>query len=334
MTNPKTYDWYAGASADIESKLDVVDALVDTTVQKVREILAGLMIPGAGSIFYVNGGSDGPANDTGDGLTPLTPKRTLQAAIDLCTANKNDYVVVMNYGGNARAVEAWPVEVNKDLIHIIGVGTAAQKWPVVSVLAPAGADTANPALLVTANRVEIANLELGGGDTAGCVHVGSVGGVWGVEIHDCFFGVTGDGVGQDGIRVPVTHDAGYLTVWGCRFGAFVTRDGIRVDGNATRAMLGLPGKPANIFNQVPGIAIDMAGTVVFPSIMNNIISVPANTAGAAITLSANVSDAAVFLNHANYGETDMGNNPYTEGAGAGVNTWGLNYKGVTAQLPA
>ena len=296
--------------------------------------LAGVLAPGAGNVYYVNGGSDGPVNNAFDGTRADRPKQTLQAAIDLCTANNNDYVIVLNYGGNARAVETWPVTVDCDMIHIIGVGSLAQKWPVVSVLAPAAADTANPALLVTASRVEIAGLEIGGGDTAGCVHTGLLAGTWGTEIHDCFFGVTGDAVGQDGIRVPVTFDSPYLTVWGCRFGGFITRDGVRIDGVVTRGSIGVLGKPRNLFTDIPGVAINLLTAIDGCGVYDNVISIPANTAGAGITLSATCTDCHVFGNQANFGDTTMGNNPFADGAGAGANNWGLNYQGITAVMPS
>jgi len=306
--NPKSPAWYGGG-------------------------LGAVLPVGCGNVYYVNGGSDGPVVDTNDGLTPATPKQLLQSGIDLCTSNNNDVVVVLNYGGNARAVEAWPVEVNKDLIHIIGVGNVAQKWPVVSVLAPAAGDTANPALLVTGQRVEIAGLELGGGDTAGCVHVGSLGGVWATYIHDCFFGITGDSVGQDGIRIPATFDAPYLTVTDCQFGPYITRDGIRADATATRSVFGLPGH-GNVFKVIPGIAIDLAAAVTSPTIIDNVMFLPSNTAGKGITLNAAVAGAYVTGNVANFGDTEMANNPFTDGAGAGANHWILNYKGLTALMPA
>lgn len=288
--------------------------------------------PGASNIYYVNGGSDGPTDDLGAG-TRDAPKRTLQAGIDLTTAGQNDYVVVLNYGSNARAVEAWPVEVNKDMIHIVGVGTVGQKWPVVSVQAPGGADSANPALLITADRCRVANLELGGGDAAGCVHLGTGGGTWGTVLHDCFFGVTGDGVGQDGIRI-LASAAPYTTVYGCRFGLFLTRDGVRFDGNATRCMIGIPGLPRNYFHHLPGIAINVVAAATQPGIFENRIAIPANTGGAGITLGVGVLDAWVFDNHANFGDTDMGNNPFADGAGAGANDWGGNMQGITLTQPS
>jgi hypothetical protein len=309
--NPKNPAWYSGG-------------------------LAGLLPVGCGHVYYCNGGSDGPVNDAFDGLTVATPKRLLQSALALCTTGNDDVVVVLNYGGNARAAEVFPITLTKDRVHIIGVGTISNKWPVVSVLAPAGADANDPAIFVTGQDCEITGLELGGGDTAGCIEVGSTpAGVWGLWVHECWFGVTGAGVGQDGINVPANLDAPYLTVTGCRFGTYITRDGIRVEanGNATRCMIGLDGYPANTFNQVPGIAINMAGSLAFPSICNNRIAISANTAGAGITLSANVLDAWVDGNRANFGDTTMGNVPFSDLAGAGANNWGLNYQGITAAMP-
>jgi hypothetical protein len=267
--------------------------------------LANALGVGAGLVVYVNGGSDGPTDNNYDGMTPSTPKQTIAAALALCTSNNNDYVVILNYGANGRAAESWPVVVDKTLVHIVGVGTVGQKWPVVRVNAPGAGDTASPAFNVTADRVEIANLEIGGGDTAGGIHPTDAGGVWGLTIHDCFFGVTGDSTGQDGIRVPAGSAAPYLTVYGCRFGHYFTRDGIRFDANATRCMIGIPGEKANYFHNTPGICINLAVGVTEPGIFNNWMALPANTAGAAITLAAATVDAWVMGNRANFGDTDI-----------------------------
>ena len=307
--NPKNPGWYSGG-------------------------LSGVLGPGAGNVFYVNGGSDGPVVDTGSGLTPDDPKQLIQSAIDLCTSNNNDYVIVLNYGANGRAAETWPITVDKVMCHVIGVGTAGQKWPVVRPNAPAGADTASPAFSVTADRVEIANLEIGGGDTAGGIHPVDAGGVWGLTIHDCFFGVTGDSAGQDGIRVPAASAAPYLTVYGCRFGHYLTRDGVRFDANATRCMIGVPGLPFNYFHHIAGIAINVAAAVTEPGVFGNRIAIPANTAGAGITLGAGVLDAWVMDNVANFGDTDMGNNPFADGAAAGANDWANNMQGITLAQPS
>jgi hypothetical protein len=307
--NPKSPGWYSGG-------------------------LGSTLEPGAGLVVYVNGGSDGPTDNNYDGLRPDTPKQTITAALALCTSNNNDYVVVLNYGANGRAAETWPIDVNKTLVHIIGVGTAGQKWPVVRVNAPAGADIASPAFSVTADRVEIANLEIGGGDSAGGIHPTDAGGVWGLTVHDCFFGVTGDSTGQDGIRVPAASAAPYLTVYGCRFGHYITRDGVRFDANATRCMIGIPGEKANYFHNIPGVCINLTVGVTEPGIFNNWMCLAANTAGGAITLAAAAVDAWVMGNVANFGDTDMGNNPFLDSAGAGANTWANNMQGITLAQPA
>ena len=296
--------------------------------------LANALGVGAGLVVYVNGGSEGPTDNAYDGLTPSTPKQTITAALALCTSNNNDYVVILNYGANGRAQETWPIDVNKTLVHIVGVGTVGQKWPVVRVAAPGAGDTANPAFSVTAGRVEIANLEIGGGDTAGGIHPTNAGGVWGLTVHDCFFGVTGDSTGQDGIRVPAGSAAPYLTVYGCRFGHYLTRDGIRYDANGTRSMIGVPGEKANYFHNLPGICINIASAVTEPGVFNNWMAVIDDTQGHGITLATAVSGAWVMGNTANFGDADMVANPFEDGAAGDANTWANNYKGITIIHPA
>ncbi len=321
-----------GVSLDGEVGALIGTPSQDPTQAIIRNLLSKYV--DVGNVFFVDGGSSGPVVDTGSGLSASDPKQLLQSALDLTVDGNDDFVVVLNYGGNARAVETWPVTLSKSKTHIVGVGNVAQKWPVVSVLAPAAGDTASPAILVTGDRSSIEGLELGGGDTAGCVHVGDGGGTWGVEISGCFFGVTGDAVGQDGIRVPAGVAAPYLTLHGNRFGHFVTRDGVRLDANATRCMIGVPGEKKNYFHHLAGIAINLAAAVTEPGIHDNVIAVPANTAGAAITLNAAVLDGWIMGNVANFGDTDMGNNPFTDGAAGGANDWANNMQGITLTQPA
>jgi len=280
-------------------------------------------------VYYVDGGSTGPANDLSDGMTPYTPKRTIAAALALCVSGQDDIVVVLNYGGNARAVETFPIALSKDMVHVVGVGNPAQKWPCVSVLAPAGADTAKSAFLVTGNRCEISGLELGGGNTAPCVAVGAVGGAapWGVWIHDCWFGISTDTVGQDGVGVLAGADAPMLRIENCEFGLSVTRDGIRIAGNATRGMI-----IGNIFKRMAGIAINVSAVAC--SIRGNTMFLPSNTAGKGITLAAAALGCYVSHNYANFGDTEMANNPYTDGAAGGANDWVFNWKSITALMPA
>lgn len=282
-------------------------------------------------VFYVNGGSDGPTNNNSDGMTPFTPKRTIAAALALCVAGRNDIVVVLNYGGNARAVEVFPIALTKDFVHIVGLGNPAQKWPCVSVLAPGGADTARPAFLITGNRCEISGLEIGGGNTAACIYIGAVGGAapWGTWIHDNWFGVSSDTVGQDGIGILAGADAPMTRIENNEFGPSVTRDGIRIAGNSTRGMI-----IGNIFKRMAGIAVNISGAAVQVAIQGNTMFLPSNTAGKGITLAAATAGCYVSHNYANFGPTEMANNPYDDGAAGGVNDWVYNWKSITATMPA
>jgi len=71
-----------------------------------------------GTTFFVNGetGSNGKS-----GLSPADAKLTVKAALDLCTANKHDVVYILNYSSEAQVYEEWPIVVDVDQVHIIGV---------------------------------------------------------------------------------------------------------------------------------------------------------------------------------------------------------------------
>jgi len=71
-------------------------------------------------------------------------------------------------------------------------------------------------------------------------------------------------------------------------------------------------------------------------IKDNIFGMPDNTAGRSIHFSAAAhSEWLIVGNHANFGMTDMANNPYLdESNGVSPNHWMLNYRNITAILPA
>jgi len=282
------------------------------------------MVPGAGNVFYV----DGVAGlNTNDGLTPNTPKLTMTAALALCTANADDYIIVLDF--LTPAGETWPISVNKDKVHIIGVNGAGTQYPNIF---PAG-DTA--AFSIAADRVEIARLSFDGGANHACIEFDGNAARWGTHIRDCWLDVLG--ASQDGIKVEDVgnNDAVYMLVEGCRFGFAITRDGIRIERNATRCSIGNPyTQKGNLFDQVAGIGVNITGAAVQCGIYHNKFVVDANTAGGAITLGAGTSEITVDGNHAFFGDTTMGNNPYADGAGAGANHWGLNYQSDGAVMPS
>jgi len=285
--------------------------------------LSSVLRPGAnqGDVIYV----DGAGPDTNDGRTPTTPVASFLQALSLCTNQRNDTIVVLDYW--AAGTEAWPIVVDKEMVSIIGVPGAGAMWPQINVVGDFAAFS------VTAQGVEICNLAVHGGATHGAIEIGA--GVWGIEIHHCWFGETG--TAQDGIRDVAPFDAVYLKVWGCRFGLGLTRDGIRIDHNATRGLLGAPGLEPNWFRGVPGIGINVANQFAQGGIFDNRFSLPADVAGSAITLANTVAGVHVDGNSAIFGENQAVGadlNPYLDNAANDVNTWGHNAWGAIFTPPA
>jgi len=275
-----------------------------------------------GEIFYVDGLA---GDDAWHGKRYFRPLLTLTAALAQCVNDRNDYIIVLDYW--SPGTEVWPVAVNKSMVHIIGLQFESVNWAVV---VPAG-DT--PSFNVTAHYVEIANLEIGAGATMGGIHVGSLAGVWGLNAHHCSFGWSHT-TGQDGIRVPATFDAPYLTAYACHFGPGLTRDGIRIENNATRGRLGVPGKPSNIFDKVPGIGINVTGAATLEGIFDNRHILAADVAGGAISFTnAGSHGALIDGNRCALGKqaADFLSNPYRD---LGNNHWGVNWKQASAILPA
>jgi len=271
-------------------------------------------IPGKGSVYYVNGGSDGPTNNNGDGKTASTPKQTIKAALALCTSNYNDVIYVLNYGSNARAVEDWPIVVAKDQVHIIGVGTKPNKWATVTATG-----SNKSAFDIQAFRVEIAGLEIGGTGTGAGIAF-TVAGGHGCYIHDCWFGMS-DGVGANGVKVS-SGDAPRIWIEDCDFGMLLTGVGIIV-ASTFGVIVG------NRFVRCPGAAMQVAGDAVM--ILNNQVCMDADTVNHGIYVTT--TNGYIDGNHvasqktattADRGLVDAGTN----------NAWGLNYSGIVADLPA
>ena len=295
MSNPKNPSWYGGG-------------------------LSSALRPGAnqGNVYYIDG--NGP--DTNDGLTPGTPLASFKAALALCVNQHNDTIVVLDYW--AAGTEDWPIVVDKEMVHIIGVPGQGAPWPQIN---PPG-DTAS--FNVTALGVEISHLSPNGGATHGAIEIGAS--IWGTEIHHCWFGEAG--TAQDGIRDVVPFDAVYLKIWGNRFGAGLTRNGVRLDHNATRGMIGVPGLEPNVFHAMSDVCIYVNNNFAQGWICDNIFGLDSDVQGRAITLDATcVGGATINNNVANFGDTAMAANPYLDSAAGGSNHWLLNYRNITATMP-
>jgi len=269
-------------------------------------------------VYYI----DGTGPDTNDGRTPTTPMASFKAALALCTNQRNDTIVVLDYW-NA-GTDDWPIVVDKEMVHIIGVPGQGAPWPQIN---PTG-DKAS--FSVTALGVEISHLSINGGGTHGAVEIGAS--VWGTEIHHCWFGEAG--TAQDGIRGVAPFDAVYLKIWGNRFGAGLTRNGVRLDHNATRGMIGVPGLEPNVFHENRDVCIYVNNEFAQGWICDNIFGLYDDVLGGAITLDATcVGGVTICGNRANYGDTVMGQVPYLDSSAAGSNHWLLNYRGIAAIFP-
>ena len=289
--NPKAPPWYGGG-------------------------LSAVLRPGAnqGDVIYV----DGTGPDTNDGRTPTTPVASFLAALALCTNQRNDTIVVLDYYNHAN--DAWPIVVDKEMVSIIGVPGAGAMWPQVHP------DEDEAAFSITALGVEICNLAVHGGAAHGAIEIAAS--VWGTEIHHCWFGETD--TAQDGIRGVAPFDAVYLKIWGCRFGVGLTRDGVRLDHNATRGMIGVPGLEPNTFRAVAGQGINITNQFAQGGIYDNRFSVADAAHGEAILLAATSAGVNVDGNRAWQGQAAMGFVPFRD---LGTNCWGLNHSGLAPTYP-
>lgn len=283
--------------------------------------LSSSLRPGAnqGDVYYI----DGTGPDTNDGRTPTTPLASFKAALALCTNQRNDTIVVLDYY-NA-GTEDWPILVNKEMVHIIGVPGSGGPWPQVVP------DEDEAGFSITALGVEISHLSIGGGAAHGAIEIGAS--VWGTEIHHCWFGETG--TSRDGIWDPAPFDAVYLKIWGNRFGAGLTRNGVRIDHNATRGMIGVPGLEPNVFHAENDVCIYVSNQFAQGWICDNIFGLDTSAQGRAITLDATcTSGVTVCGNRAHYGgDGQMGTVPFLDSSAAGSNHWLLNYSGILALYP-
>lgn len=291
MANPKSPAWYGGG-------------------------LSMVTQPGAnqGNVFYVHGTA---GDNTNSGLRPDVPFLTMTYALSQCVNDQNDMIVVLYYPSAEAAGETFPIAVDKSTVHIIGNPFEASH---LKIFDP---NDDNHAFLVSANLVEIAGIELGGGATS--AGIATSGAVYRLHIHHCDFGWQYDS--QDGIRFPGTDDVPHAWIHDNRFNDKITRDGIRIEHNSARSVI-----ERNLFRNVGGIGIHAQGlcTDIY-GIFDNRFRVADSGTGEAITFTnANSEMCMIDGNHAMEGQVAITNCPYRD---LGSNHWGLNYEDIAATLP-
>ena len=289
--------------------------------------------PAIGRVFFVR--STG-VDAVGRGLDPGTPLQTITYALTLCSADNNDYIIVMGVTHTDEA--AWPIDVDISTVHIIGLRGAPYYDQSPTLRAIGGG---NACFELSAWGIELAGFELGAGDNAtpivqSPVGPGTIGGWW---IHHCMFGwLAGGSMGSDGIWVQNTHDAAACIIEDCGFNGTVVSDGltvngIHIQGNSTRSIF-----RRNLFRMIPGIAINCVqnGSDI-GAIVDNLFKCVDSATGEAITMQLGVGNAMISGNQAGGQDNAMGFNPYRDlsvaGAGNALNAWGINYVDIVATLP-
>lgn len=288
-----------------------------------RNILTGVWTPG--KVFYVDTAANG-GSDSNSGLTPDDPLLKINAAMDLCTANKGDVIQVL---GNSPSSPNDTATITCDVGGVTIRGLYGR-----GLLSDSGfgSPTINvPCITIAANYVTIENLYLGAKST------GTTGGIVEFSGTNSYFGVTFRNVTFDtqyvaAYGIYAAYDQPYLLVEDCLFGrsdiAGYTTACIYV-GNCTSGMV-----RHNIFAGFAGIGVSAGAGCGNFSILDNQFRLPSDTEGKAITLADGSSGIFVDGNHAAFGDTAPSNNPFLDSSTADYNDWGVNYKGITATYPA
>ena len=269
-------------------------------------------------------------DDDNTGLDWANSLASINAAIDKCTADQDDYVWVKECWNT----DAATITVDVNRTHIIGVGGGGAsgdgRFNNYCMLAATG-DT--PIFTVTGDYCEIAGFQLGGGATKSGIQCDSPLCLW---VHNCMFGPADIG---DTPAYGILCQAGTVNAYmlienniflgsGGSCQGTITADGICAGGTNNLRSTTIRN---NIFVALPGIAINLAnayGAVV----IDNRIAMDADTTGSAITMGAGSTGCCIMGNMANYGKADGTNSGYTDGSS--TNCWSGNEEGNDPTYPA
>lgn len=277
---------------------------------------------GTSKVFWVEGNL---GSDTAPGLgqTPDAPLATITKALDLCTANTNDYIFIMN---TYETESSYPIEISKSFIHLIGAwGNKSPMW-----IHGDKAAGDNPAIEFVAGgaNCELAYLELGAGTTKGGIEV-ATNGLWANYIHHCRFGMSLGMGAKNGIRVHTTGEMINWIIENCRFGTSLTGNAIDIIASAPNITKGCIIRN-NQFQVASGDrGINCAAGVDFDDggIYDNIFELEGDAANGEAVYFASGAKGNV---HGNAAWTVDGvipvNNPFFD-AGTTNMSWGANIRG-------
>jgi len=287
-----------------------------------------------GSAFYVDGTNG--SNDY-NGLSPQTPKETINAALALCTTDKNDYIFVLRSGDQDEGGAVTSSAIRR--IHLIGVGNP--QTDIAGVVIPA--DSAGVDAISCANGAfgysEIAGLSLGGGAT-GCGGIGlhQTIGLW---VHHCAFGhrFVGDTPAY-GIWSAAAANAENCLVEDCFFYGDANNGKGTIAGNGINLISATPPWNFvirnNIFMGLSTIAVRV--TLLGGMILDNTFMVPDAVNGEAISIDVGQGSSLGCIISGNRAANGMLNagyefNPYRDLTANTANAWSMNYRGNSVIEP-
>ena len=276
--------------------------------------------PGRGSDFTPQGNAfyvDTAGSDSYNGLSPQTPLLTVDAALAKCTDDENDYIFVLDCWDE----DDYPITVDKSTCHIIGVGLPTP-WSFPTLTGGAAADV----MRLSANYCEIAGFSMISAGYDGIHFYANIGYNW---LHHLNFAVAAASV-ENAIEFDSTYGTNSL-IENCTFGATTSHiTGYGVYGGMHQSVV-----RNNVFKECDDGAVYVTGTINTGSIYGNLITVPDDGSGQAITLTAGVSGFMVTDNRAMNGMLSSGYNynPYRDLAANTANHWGMNYMGNAVVEP-
>lgn len=281
--------------------------------------------PSLGKCFYVDRLST-QTSDSNEGTDPNYPLNSIQVAWDACTSLNNDYVFCINTRAQDDSITG-----TVTTAHIIGLMLNGA-FSVNNIPRPSG-DTAMFTFPTAAIRSELAGFNMNGGAAHGAVETsGSPSVLW---IHHNVFGSNYAGSATPKYGIYSVHGATgmvHCTIEDNIFyGTTETQVGL-IDSNAIHIQAAAMNTiRRNVIMGIPGIAIRLTGCNAI-AVLNNSISVDANTAGHAITLDAACRGCWIDGNSANFGESAM-TNCYADD-NTNNNNWGYNLKGDAGAFAA
>lgn len=316
---------------------DYVKEVGDTRETALKAYLR--LLGQSGEVFVVNGGLD---TNLGTMASPLL---SIKKALSLCEANRNDHILVgSNYW--QPATEDWPIVVNKNQVHIIGLALPNLPCPAVH---PAD-DNAAFVMGSTGQYGSIQRLTIGGGESyGGILLAGSValppeaGQIDGLLIKECTFGHQWFGTPLNGIQQPADSSrGGYgIRVEKCTFLGDLANCTGAITGNAID-LLGNPVNPGVAYYDFEIVNCEFMGCQVgFNAyrahngrILNNKFICEDSSDGDAIRLLSacrgNMVDGNVAMAG---GEAVPSKQPYCDVAATDKNHWGVNWTGNAVDLP-